>query len=226
MVKKIFQGLLKKSGKKYVIDSNIPDKLFVFFMFSRFIMLVRGLLWIQQRVFLGKNCNIKNKRNVSFGKNVTIDKNTTIDGFALKKIIIGDCSRIGAYSLITCTSHLSKYGRGIQIGRNFSVGQFSEFGAAGGIVIGDDVIMGSYVSFHSENHNFDNPNVLIREQGVTSKGIKIGNNVWVGAKVTFLDGAEIGNNSVVAAGAVVSGVFPGNVVLGGVPAKIIKTISG
>ena len=76
-----------------------------------------------------------------------------------------------------------------------------------------------------ENHVFDDTSLLIREQGVTSKGIQIGNNVWIGAKATFLDGAIVGNNSVVAAGAVVNGIFPDNVVLGGVPAKIIKTIA-
>ena len=95
----------------------------------------------------------------------------------------------------------------------------------GGIQIGNDVIAGSYISFHSENHVFDDTSLLIREQGVTSKGIQIGNNVWIGAKATFLDGAIVGNNSVVAAGAVVNGIFPDNVVLGGVPAKIIKTIA-
>jgi acetyltransferase-like isoleucine patch superfamily enzyme len=110
------------------------------------------------------------------------------------------------------------------MGSNSAVGQFTEFGASGGIEIGNDVIMGSYVSFHSENHNFDDPSRLIREQGVTSKSIKIGNNIWVGAKVTFLDGCQVGDNSVVAAGAVVNGIYPPNSVIGGIPAKIIKTI--
>ena len=56
------------------------------------------------------------------------------------------------------------------------------------------------------------------------KGITLGNNIWVGAKVTFLDGSQVGDNSVVAAGAVVKGVFPNNVIIGGVPAKILKVI--
>ena len=119
---------------------------------------------------------------------------------------------------------MSKYGKGLKIGKNTAIGRFSEFGASGGIEIGNDVIMGSYISFHSENHNFKNKNLLIREQGVTSKGIKLGNNIWVGAKVTFLDGCEIGDNSVIAAGAVINGKFPANSVIGGVPAKIIKSI--
>jgi acetyltransferase-like isoleucine patch superfamily enzyme len=119
---------------------------------------------------------------------------------------------------------LSKYGVGLTIGNNSAFGRFTEFGAAGGIEIGNDVIAGSYISFHSENHNFSDSSLLIREQGVTSKGIKIGNNVWIGAKATFLDGSIIGNNCVVAAGAVVNGVFPNNVIIGGVPAKILKEI--
>ena len=84
--------------------------------------------------------------------------------------------------------------------------------------------MGSYISFHSENHNFNDLQKPIREQGVTSKGIKLGNNIWVGAKVTFLDGCEIGNNCVIAAGSVVKGKFLNNLVIGGVPAKGLKNI--
>ena len=187
-------------------------------------MFTRGLIFIQKKIFLGKKCVIKNKSNIIFGKNITIEKYTTIDGYASNKIKFGNGTKIGAYSLITCTSHMSKYGKGITIGTNSAIGQFSEFGAAGGIEIGNDVIMGSYISFHSENHNFNDKTKLFREQGVTNKGIKLGNNIWVGAKVTFLDGSTVGNNCVIAAGAVVNGVFPDNVVIGGVPAKILKNI--
>lgn len=224
MIKLLFQKMLIKSGKSYLVDEKIPENLFFQILLTRFIMLIRGYIFIRKKVFLGKNCNIKNKKNIVFGKNVTIEKYTTIDGFASEKIIIGDGFRLGAYSLITCTSHMSKYGKGIKIGSNSAIGQFSEFGAAGGVEIGNDVIMGSYISFHSENHNFKDTSKLIRKQGVTSKGIKIGNNIWVGAKVTFLDGCQVGDNSVIAAGAVVSGIFPDNTIIGGVPAKILKEI--
>ncbi|WP_430399724.1 acyltransferase [Flavobacterium sp.] len=224
MIKKVFQKILKKSGKSYSIDSQIPSSLFFQILFERFLMMTRGVIYLRKKVFLGSRCSILNKKNILFGKNVTIDKGTTIDAFAYEKVVIGDGSRIGAYSLVTSTSHMSKYGKGLKIGSNSAIGRFSEFGASGGIEIGNDVIMGSYISFHSENHNFNNKNLLIREQGVTSKGIKLGNNIWVGAKVTFLDGCEIGNNSVIAAGAVINGKFPANSVIGGVPAKIIKSI--
>ncbi len=224
MIKSLFNKLLRLSGKSYQVDASIPNGLLFHILFSRGIMLFRGVFLTGNIVFLGKKCTLLNKRNIYFGKNVTIEKHTTIDGFASQKIILADGVKIGAFSLITCTSHLSSYGKGFQMGKNSAIGDFAHFGASGGIEIGSDVIMGSYISFHSQNHNFNDSSKLIREQGVTSKGIKIGNNIWVGAKVTFLDGCEVGNNSVVAAGAVVNDVFPDNVVIGGVPAKILKTI--
>ena len=225
MIKSLFQKLLNKAGKNYQIDPLIPSSLLVSNLIQRFIMIFRGYFWLYKKVFLGRNCSISNKSNIQFGSNVTIENHVAIDGYAKNKLVFGNNVKIGAYSWISCTSHLSKYGKGITIGNNSAFGRFTEFGAAGGIQIGNDVIAGSYISFHSENHVFDDTSLLIREQGVTSKGIQIGNNVWIGAKATFLDGTVVGNNSVVAAGAVVNGVFPDNVVLGGVPAKIIKTIA-
>lgn len=224
MIKNLFQNLLNKSGKRYVVDSRIPQKLIISILLRRLIMLIRGFLKTGKKVFVGSNTKIQNTRNIVFGKSVTIDKNCIIDGFSSEKIMLGDCVKIGAYSTLSSTSHMSKYGKGLRMGNNSAIGQFTEFGASGGIEIGNDVIMGSYISFHSENHNFSDSSKLIREQGVTSKGIKIGNNVWVGAKVTFLDGCIIGNNSVVAAGAVVNGIYPDNSIIGGVPAKVLKAI--
>jgi acetyltransferase-like isoleucine patch superfamily enzyme len=224
MIKSIVQRLISKTGKSYTIDKNIPVGLIYYTLYNRLIMVLRGYLFLQKKVFVGRNCTFLNKSNFVFGTNVTIEKHTRLDGYALEKIELGNNVKIGAYSNLLSTSHFSKYGKGLKMGNNSAIGDFTHFGAPGGIVIGDDVIMGSYISFHSENHNFSDTTKLIREQGVSSKGIVLGNNIWVGAKVTFLDGSKIGNNSVVAAGAVVNGEFPDNVVIGGIPAKILKHI--
>ncbi len=224
MIRDIFQKLLHKSGKNYEIDQRIPSGLLYRFLFTRACMRIRGLYKTGKKVFIGKNVRLFNSRNIVFGQHVTLENHCEIDAYASDKILLGDGVKIGAYSFVTTTSHMSKYGKGLKIGNNSACGRYCEFGASGGIEIGNDVIMGSYVSFHSENHNFSDPNKPIREQGVTSKGIKIGNNVWVGAKATFLDGCQVGNNCVVAAGAVVAGNFPDNVIIGGVPAKVLKQI--
>ncbi len=224
MLKRTLQNILHKRGKTYEIDSNIPDGLILYTFQARLFMLIRGILFLRKKVFLGSNVKVLNKSNFSFGSNVTIESHCILDGYASRKIILGNNSKIGMYSKLLSTSHLATYGKGLVMGNNSAVGDFCHFGATGGITIGKDVIMGSYVSFHSENHNFADTSKLIREQGVNSKGIVVGNNVWVGAKVTFLDGCVVGDNSVVAAGAVVNGVFPANSVIGGIPAKVLKAI--
>ena len=89
------------------------------------------------------------------------------------------------------------------------------------MTIGDDTITGAYLSIHPENHNFDDISSAIRLQGVTRKGISIGKNCWIGAKVTILDGANIGDGCVIAAGAVVNQSFSDNQIIGGIPAKVI-----
>tara|TARA_R110002049_G_scaffold176086_1_gene343288 strand:- start:562 stop:1236 length:675 start_codon:yes stop_codon:yes gene_type:complete len=222
MIKKLYQKALYKSGKNYLLDTRIPNGLLLYSLFTRLFLLTRGLLKFRKKIFVGKKVKVLNKKNIYFGSGVTIEENCFIDAYAVNKLQFGNNVKIGAFSSISCTSHMSKYGVGFKIGNNSGVGRFTEFGSSGGIEIGNDVIMGSYVSFHSENHIFNDISKPIREQGVTSKGIKLGNNIWVGAKVTFLDGCEVGNNCVIAAGAVVKEIFPNNVVVGGVPAKILK----
>lgn len=224
MLKRIFQKIMFSFGKKYDIDDTVPDKLLISILFIRSIMLLRGLIKTRKQIFCGKHVRLQNSKAICFGKNCTLENNVTIDGYASEKVVLGSHVKIGSYTRVLVTSYLQSMGKGLVIGNNCSIGDFSFLGCAGGITIGNDVIMGQYISFHSENHNYLDKTLLIREQGVNHKGIELGSNIWVGAKVTFLDGAYVGDNSVVAAGAVVSGQFPPNVIIGGVPAKILKQL--
>ncbi|MCG8310081.1 MAG: acyltransferase, partial [Cytophagales bacterium] len=113
-------------------------------------------------------------------------------------------------------------GRFIKIGNNVGIGEFAYLGGGGGLEIGDDCIAGQYFSCHPENHNFSDPDVVIRLQGVSRRGIKIGSNCWIGSKVTILDGVTLGKGCVLAAGSVVTRSFPANSIIGGVPAKLIR----
>ena len=212
-------------GRDYQIDHDIPNSFFRRILFQRFFMLLRGMLFYGKKVFLGRNVRLLNKKNIHIGTNSTIGKHSLVDGYAKSKVSIGNNSKIGPYSEVRCTSHFSKYGKGFTMGDNSATGKFVFLGSAGGITIGNDVLIGEYSSFHSENHNYSDPSKLIREQGVVSKGIVLGNDIWVGARVTFLDGAQIGDHCVVAAGSVVTEAFPSHVMIGGVPAKIIKKLA-
>jgi acetyltransferase-like isoleucine patch superfamily enzyme len=79
--------------------------------------------------------------------------------------------------------------------------------------------MGQHVSFHPENHVYDRTDIPIRSQGTTRLGITIEDDVWVGANVTFLDGAVVGRGCVIGAGSVVRGKIPPYCIAIGVPAK-------
>jgi acetyltransferase-like isoleucine patch superfamily enzyme len=76
---------------------------------------------------------------------------------------------------------------------------------------------------HSESHVITDAAALIREQGISYKGIVIEDNVWIGSKATILDGVVIGSGAVIGAGAVVTHSIPAQSIAVGVPAKIIAS---
>ena len=91
------------------------------------------------------------------------------------------------------------------------------------IIIEDKVLMGSCIHIYVTNHKFTDTETLIYDQGHSaSKMVILETGCWIGANVTILPGVVIGKNSVVAAGSIVTKVFPANVVIAGNPAKIIK----
>ena len=217
------KSILKLFGKDYTPDPDLPKKLIIRTLLIRFIYLLVGLIKFKKSVFISPSANIINKKNLRLGKNSSIEDNVYIDCFASQECVIGKGTKIGSYSKISSTSHFTKLGKGFKIGDGCGISEFSYFGSAGGITIGDNVIMGQYVSFHSQNHSFDIKKNF-KEQNVISKGIKIGSNVWIGAKVTILDGVIINDNSVIGAGSLVNNSFPSNILIAGVPARIIKKL--
>lgn len=112
------------------------------------------------------------------------------------------------------------YGKHIRIGQNVFINFDCTFLALGGITIEDDVLIGPKVSLVTENHPLDPK----ERKGLIGKPIHIKKNAWIGANATILPGVTIGENAVVAAGAVVSKDVPDNTIVGGVPAKFIKNV--
>ncbi len=107
----------------------------------------------------------------------------------------------------------------------FATGCFVATGA-GGIEIGENVIVGPNVNIVSVNYRTDQLDVHLEDLGHTSKGIKIGKNVWIGAGCTVLDGAVIGDNTVVVANSLVNRRFKPNVIIAGNPAKVLMKRQG
>ncbi len=220
VIKQLTQSLLTKLGKQYALDEEIPTSLIIREYLRRFVMLARGGIRFRKKCFVGNN--VKLRGNIKLGSFVTIESNVEIDGYAKHGVQLANGVKIGAHSIISVTSHLSKYGSGLDIGEHSGFGQFCYFGCAGGVKIGSHVIGGQYISFHAQSHVFEDTCSPIISQGVIEEGIILGNDIWIGAKVTFLDGAELGNHCVVAAGSVVKDKFPDGSVIAGIPARLIR----
>lgn len=129
----------------------------------------------------------------SCGRNVNIEKNVYFGDG--QRIIIGDNSGIG----INC-----------QVGSDTEIGR--------------DVMMGPDVVILNKNHRFDDLAVPMRCQGSSpSEPVRIGNDVWIGQRVIILPGVTVGNGAILAAGAVVTGDVEPYAIVGGNPAKKIKS---
>ena len=111
-------------------------------------------------------------------------------------------------------------GKNIEIGKNVFINSGCRFQDQGGIIIGDDALIGHNVVLATINHRIE-PD---KRKDMIPAPITIGKNVWIGANVTVLSGVTIGDNAVIAAGAVVSKDVAENTIVGGVPAKVIKAI--
>lgn len=129
---------------------------------------------------------------------------------------------LGDYSLYTMPGVCLCYPENIVLGKNITLNRNVNITARCPIIIGNDVLIGNNVVINSGNHDFSNPELLIREQGHVMAPITIEDNVWIGANCVILKGVTIGTGSVIAAGAVVTKDVPSNCVYGGVPAKLIK----
>ncbi len=135
-----------------------------------------------------------------------------------KNLSMGANCEIGSYSKIK-----SSAGK-LEIGDNTEIANYVFIASdEGGVSIGQYCMIGPSVSIIGNSYNYDDLNKPTLLQGKTSKGIKIGNNVWLGSGVTVLDGSQIGDGSIVSSNSVVSGHIPENSIVNGVPGKVIFT---
>lgn len=217
---RILEALLKRRVR---LDPDVPLRVLFGHAFSTGIGLLRGLLLTRRRVVLGSGARIVTAHRLrTAGGLVRIGTGSRVDCTSREGIELGRNFKLGAFSHVIASGTLSNLGRGITIGDNVGISEFAYIGGAGGLRIGSDVIVGQYFSTHPENHVFSDPDVPIREQGVTREGIEIGADCWIGAKVTILDGVSLGRGCVVAAGSVVTRSFRDYSIIGGVPARVLK----
>jgi acetyltransferase-like isoleucine patch superfamily enzyme len=225
----IINRILGFLGKKnYKIDEDL--RISEMFTLTRFKLLpiLRGcILKVSLKsskgiIFLGENTKIKFKNKITFGRTTQIGDNVEINALSRNGVVIGDNFSILKNSIIECTGVISELGEGIVIGNNVGIAQNCFIQVRGRVIIGNNVIFGPNVSIFSENHNFEDISIPIKNQGTTRMGVIIEDDVWLGSGSKVLDGVKIGHGSIIAAGAIVNHNVPPFSIVGGIPGKVLK----
>ena len=117
-----------------------------------------------------------------------------------------------------------KYPSEIDLGDNVKIGQHCFFVGKGGLAIGKNNLIGAGTKIITSNHNFEDPEVPMAEQGLSFKAISIGDDVWFGFDVKVLGGSVIKKGSIVGTNSVINNKeFDEHSVIAGTPARLIKT---
>jgi len=156
MIHKLINILISKiKGEKYSLDQSTPLTYMFEIIITRILMIIKGFLIFRKFkiAFVGKRTSIKCVKNIKFGKGLSIDRDCYVDALSSDGIVVGRNFSLGKKSAIECSGSIKNLGKGFYAGNNVGIGSFSFIGSAGGVSIGDDTIIGNFVSFHSENHN-------------------------------------------------------------------------
>lgn len=230
MLVSIMSKIISKiKHEEYKIDENITDTVMLGIAFEKSMMIIRGFwnkIFIKKSkglLFLGKNVKLKCRGKMVFNGTALIEDGVKIDALSKGGIDIGEGFSIGRNSIIECTGVIRELGEKLIIGKNVGIAANAFISMRGPVTIGDDTIFGPNVAIHAENHVFDDVNIPIRLQGATRKGVTIGKDCWIGSNVKILDGVNIGDGCIIAAGAIVNRDIPDYSIAVGVPAKVIKS---
>jgi len=131
---------------------------------------------------------------------------------------LGKGTKISAFAKIKASDGPVTIGARVSIASGCFVG-----GSSGGIAIGDDCLISPNVSLVGANYRYDRLDIPIHEQGETSKGVTIGNDVWIGVGCAIMDGVRIGDHAIIAPNSVVTSQIPERAIATGNPAKVIFT---
>ncbi len=186
-------------------------------------VLYRLILHMNGLAAIENNVRLRFASNIRLGKNVYLDQGSYLHACP-NGIDIGDDTIVMHGAVLHVYNFRDIPHSGIKIGKNSLIGEYSIVRGQGGVTIGDRVYTSPFTQIIAVNHVFDDPNRPFVDQGITAEGIVIEDDVWLGAGAVITDGVRVGKGAVVAAGAIVTKDVPPYTVVGGVPAKVIKTI--
>lgn len=215
---KIFSGKINRLRELFIITvfGGLPTLAFGVVLrryFYRFICSHIG-----HSVFIQSFVELLEASAICLEDNVHIFKNVRIDARGENNVVHLASSVALEHGVSIGAMSSSK----LKIGERTFIGPYTLIAGTGDITIGKDCLIAGHSGIFANNHNFSDCDSLIREQGLTCKGIEIQDNCWLGHGVTVLDGVTIGRDSVIGAGAVVNKDIPPGSIAVGVPARVIS----
>lgn len=191
---------------------------------------IRGILY---RLILNMNgwAAIENEVRLRYASNITLKHGAYLDYGTYLHACPGGID-IGSGTIVMHGAVLHVYnfrnlpGAFIRIGKDSLVGEYTVIRGQGGVTIGDRVYTSPMTQIIAVNHVFGDPDKPFVDQGITAQGIIIEDDVWLGSGAIVTDGVHIGKGAVVAAGAVVVNDVPAHTIVGGVPARVLREITG
>jgi acetyltransferase-like isoleucine patch superfamily enzyme len=176
---------------------------------------------LDSSVTIGSRVRFSGTNHISIEKGVWINQYAEIHSW-------GNPIKIGANTSIDLGVSIRDYGHlgqssGIVIGEHSGLGPYCCLAGPGAINIGSNCMIASHCCMYANNHGFDDLTRPMHSQPLTTVGITIEDDCWLGTGVKVLDGVTIGTGSVIGAGAVVSRDIPPYSVAVGVPARVIKS---
>lgn len=166
------------------------------------------------------------------GRCSSISKPCSLQGGGSKNIVIGHHTSIQSHVILGCWvkyGEMQTFTPTLKIGNYCSIGEYNHITVCNKITIGDGVLTGRYVYIGDNAHgglSWEEATIPPANRMLRSKGeVRIGNNVWIGDKVTILGGVSIGDNVIVGANSVVTQNVPSNCIVAGVPAKVVRCLN-
>lgn len=174
----------------------------------------------EKGVQFGRSITLRGAKKISLGKGVLIDDFAVLDCKSEYNpgIVLGEKCLVSRNTKIS-----TGYAGFVKVGNHTIIGENCIIHGPGGIEMGNNVLISDAVLINAGMHVYSDPNKNILSQGITTKGIKIGYDVWLGTGVIIKDGVTIGKGCVVEAGSVLSSSIPDYSIASGVPAKVISS---
>lgn len=172
-----------------------------------------------RNVTFGHGVVLRHPHKIHLGDDVIVDDLVVLDakGTSNRGIQIGNGVFLGRGTILSCKDG------DITLGDHVNIGFYSEIFSGSSVTVGPHGLFAAYTYLVGGGHEFARADVPVIEQERPSRGITLGEDVWLGAGAKVMDGVTIGDHVVVGAGAVVTEDLPAGVVALGVPARVVRS---